>query len=61
MYVFKHLERVHKTVSSSYCWIACRIGNREKQLCIILAMGINKKLKIETRTVKVEYTFSRYY
>ena len=47
MYVFKHLERTHKTVSSSYCWIACRIGNREKQLCVILAMGINKELKIK--------------
>lgn len=54
---FKHFEGVQKAVTSANFVKVGWIGDREKQLCIILVTIMNKKLKKEVSTVKVKYIF----
>lgn len=51
VYIFKHLE-VKKTVNSVYLWKVGSIGDREKQLRIILVIRINKKLQNKNKYSK---------
>lgn len=56
-FFFKAFRRSTKSFNTINFWKVGRIGDTEKQLCIILVTIMNKKLKKEVSTIKVKYTF----